>query len=438
MFIFGKKMIELFNILSFSVFLSILFFMPFIKKTKISYQKLVLNNHDLRVLNILILFNLILILTLFNLKLSQIINIFYTFIFIFIIYFLTNFKKFTFEKNIYFYFFLYSIILFFLSTHLSNNLTLYWDAQKLWLPKAIIFYNDGYISNLSRTAYSHYSFLGSLLWAFFWKISSFEFEYFGRIFFLAIYCFAILNFLSLVSINKNFKIISFLLLILLTYDYWHFRGTQEVLVFSFLLILTKYLYNLFTKNQNDKLNLFCILLCLNLIIWTKNEGIILSLIISSIILVFLRESVSYKLTLLSIILLIIFIRFISFRLNGLEMSLSQDFDFSNILKIFINNFSISNLLLIFKYIIFSTVKFPHIIFSLLFALVICFDRYLFKKLLFLYVYLFLSLSLIFLIYLSSPQNIEFMVSTGSLRLMFEFSAPYLLFIMVFFKERFKV
>mgnify|MGYP001190074574 CR=1 FL=1 len=52
-------------------------------------------------------------------------------------------------------------------------------------------------------------------------------------------------------------------------------------------------------------------------------------------------------------------------------------------------------------------------------------------------YFILTVVLIFLIYLSST-NIEFMVSTGSLRLMFEFSAPYLLFILVFFKERFKI
>ena len=133
----------------------------------------------------------------------------------------------------------------------------------------------------------------------------------------------------------------------------------------------------------------------------------------------------------------ILIRFISFKLNGLDVDLSQDFDFSNIFKIFINNFSITNIFLISKYIVFSAFKFPHIILSLLFAILICFNKSLFKKYIFLYVYLFLSFLLIFLIYLSST-NIEFMVSTGSLRLMFEFSAPYLLFILVFFKERFKI
>ena len=96
----------------------------------------------------------------------------------------------------------------------------------------------------------------------------------------------------------------------------------------------------------------------------------------------------------------------------------------------------SNKIVFSKYIVFSAFKFPHIILSLLFAILICYKKSLFKKYIFLYVYLFLSFLLIFLIYLSST-NIEFMVSTGSLRLMFEFSAPYLLFIVVFFKERFK-
>mgnify|MGYP006872243155 FL=1 len=105
MFIYGKKMIELFNILFFSLFLSLLFFLPFINKIKISNRKFTLDGYDLRALNILILFNLILIFVILNLKISQIVSIFYSSIFIFIIYFLINFKKFTFQKNIYFYFF---------------------------------------------------------------------------------------------------------------------------------------------------------------------------------------------------------------------------------------------------------------------------------------------------------------------------------------------
>jgi len=438
MFFSEKNMIEALSIFFFIIFLTLFFFTPFIKKITFSNSKITLDEYDLRSLNLIILINLFLFLSLLNFTVGQIINVFYSLIFIFVIYFLTNFKKLYFPKNIIYYLLFYSIILFILSVDLASNLNLYWDAQKIWLPKASVFFNNGLISDLKNTAYSHYSFLGSLIWSFFWKISSFENEYFGRIFFLAIYCYSLFSITSLLNLNENLRAISLFLLILITYDYWHFRGTQEILIFSFLLILIKYLYNLLIKNQNNKLNLFCILLCLNLIIWTKNEGIILSLIISLIILIFLKESVKFKLILLFIPLLMILIRFISFKLNGLDVDLSQDFDFSNIFTIFINNFSITNIFLISKYIVFSAFKFPHIILSLLFAILICFNKSLFKKYIFLYIYLFLSFSLIFLIYLSSPSNMEFMVSTGSLRLMFEFSAPYLLFILVFFKERFKI
>ena len=177
---------------------------------------------------------------------------------------------------------------------------------------------------------------------------------------------------------------------------------------------------------------------MNLIIWTKNEGILLSLIISFIILIFLKENFRFKLIFLSVPISLIFLRFAIFKFYGLDLDLSQDFDFSNIITIFMNNFKTANIYIILKYVVYSTVKFPHIILSLFFALLIIFDRKLFKKIIFLYVYLFLSIFLIFFIYLSSPQKLEFMVSTGSLRLLFEFSAPYLLFILFFFREKIKI
>lgn len=431
-------MIELFNIFSFSIFLSLLFFLPFFTKLKILNKNLYLSHHNLSVLNILILLNFFLVLTVLNFNVSQIINIFYSIIFIFIIYFLINFKKFSFSKNIYYFFFFSFLILLILSVDLSNNLTLFWDAQKIWFPKTINFYFNGSISDLQNTSYAHYSFLGSLLWAFFWKISSFDYEYFGRIFFLAIYCFALINILSLVKINKHIKVISFLFLILLTYDYWHFRGTQEILIFSFLLILSKYLYSLIIQNSDLRLNLIYIFLSLNLIIWTKNEGIILSLIIVSILIIFLKENNKLKVILSLIIMAMIFLRFFVFKLYGLELNLSKDFDFTNIFNIFFENLNFTNLSIISKYIIFSFLKFPHILLSLLFALLITFDKKIFKKVIFLYIYLFTSIALIFFIYLSSNKDMEFMVSTGSFRLMFEFSSPYLLFILIFFKERFKI
>ena len=431
-------MTELINILSYTILLSLLLFMPFFKKKFLISKNISLDEYDLPVLNILFLTNLFLIFSIFNFTITQVTSVFYSIIFIFLIYFFSNFKKLLFPKNIIYFFIFYLILLLIFSIDLSKNLSLYWDAQKMWLPKATSFYNDGLIKDLKNTAYSHYSFLGSLLWAFFWKISGSEYEYFGRIFFLAIYLFAIFNLLSLISVNKNIKIILFLILTLITYDYWLFRGTQEILVFSFLLILSKYLLNLFMDDKNVRINLLNIFLCLNLIIWTKNEGIVLSLIILFILIIFFKETTKFKLTLIATLFSMILVRFLIFKFNGLDFDLSKDFEFSNIISIFLNNFTIINLALISKYIIFSLFKFPHIVLSMLFALAIAFDKRLFKKLIFLYVYLILSIFLIFLIYLSSPHDLDFMVSTGSMRLMLEFSAPNLLFIIIFLKNKFKI
>ncbi len=432
-------MIEFLSIFFFIIFLTLYFFIPFYKKETFSSFKITLDDYDLRSLNIIILLNLILFFSLLNLTVGQIINIFYSLIFIFVIYFLTNFKKFYFSKNIIYYLFIYSIILLVLSLDLSSKLYLYWDAQKIWLPKALVFYNDGLISDLKNTSYTHYSFLGSLIWAFFWKISSFNHEYFGRIFFIAIYCYSLFNIISLFNLNKNLRTITLLFLILTTYEYWHFRGTQEILVFSLLLILSKYLLNLVLYEKNINFNLLIIFLSSNLIIWTKNEGIILSIVLYIIIFFFSRQSLKKRFLLLLTLLFMVILRFGIFKINGLDLDLSQDFDFQNIIMIFYNNISFSNIFIITKYILFSFAKFPHILVSLFFAFLLLFNKQLFKKLKFLYLYLFLTIILIFFIYLSSPHyDMEFMVSTGSMRLMFEFSAPYLLFIIIFFKEKFKI
>ena len=438
MFFSGKNMIETLSIFFFIIFLTLFFFIPFIKKVTFSNSKITLDEYDLRSLNLIILINLFLFLYLLNFTVGQIINIFYSLIFIFVIYFLTNFKKLYFQKNIIYYLLFYSIILFILSVDLASNLNLYWDAQKIWLPKASVILNNGLISDLKNTAYSHYSFLGSLIWSFFWKISSFENEYFGRIFFLAIYCYSLFSITSLLNLNENLRAISFFLLILITYDYWHFRGTQEILIFSLLLILSKYLLNLIVYEKNTNFNLLIIFLSLNLIIWTKNEGIILAIILYIILFFFMRQSLKKKFVIFLILFLMVITRFFIFKINGLDLNLSQDFDFENIIKIYFNNLSFNNFFIITKYILFSFVKFPHILMSLFFAFILLFNKQLFKKLKFLYLYLFLTIFLIFAIYLSSPYDMEFMVSTGSLRLIMEFSSPYLLFTLIFFKEKFKI
>ena len=430
-------MIELISIFFSIIFFTSIIFFPRLKSTEIKNLKIYNSSFDLNTLNILVILNVVLIFTLVGIKLSDINLITYIAYSIFLFYFLLNIKNYFFEKSYKYFLISFILIVFIFSIDLAYNLTLYWDAQKMWLPKALVFYEDGSVSNLKETAYPHYSFLGSLLWAFFWKVSFISNEYIGRIFYVIIFCFSIINFLDLSKASYEKKIIYFLFLNLLIYNYWHFRGTQEILIFSFLLICSKYLFKIFFEKEININNFILVFLCINLIVWTKNEGIILGLIIISLFLIFLKKNISDKAKIASVFIILVFLRFIFFKFYGLEINLSKDFDFKSIFEIFYQNLNFKNLFLISKYILISFLKFPHIALSLICAVLIIKDKKIFKRCYFLYAYLFLSISLIFAIYLSSVHNIEFMVSTGALRLMFEFSAPYLLFIYIFFKENFK-
>ena len=163
----------------------VIFHAFFFKKKFLISKKIFLDEYDLPVLNILFLTNLFLIFSIFNFTISQITSIFYSIIFIFLIYFFSNFKKLLFPKNIIYFFIFYSIILFIFSIDLSKNLFLYWDAQKIWLPKSnFSFYSNGLIIRFKKYClFTLLIFRITLVGHFFWKISGSEYEYFGRIFF---------------------------------------------------------------------------------------------------------------------------------------------------------------------------------------------------------------------------------------------------------------
>ena len=64
---------------------------------------------------------------------------------------------------------------------------------------------------------------------------------------------------------------------LITYNYKIFSGLQEILIFSLLVITTKLIYEYINYKKNSYL--FLIILCMNLILWIKAEGIAYFMII---------------------------------------------------------------------------------------------------------------------------------------------------------------
>ena len=229
-----------------------------------------------------------------------------------------------------------------------------------------------------------------------------------------------------------------LILILLTYDYWHFRGFQEILIFSFLLIISKYLYYIICENKIELKYLFIIFITSNLIIWTKNEGVVFSFFVYLLLIIFSKFSLKIKFINFILFTSIVFIRFFIFETNNLTVGLQNTFDFKNIYSIFFENLTITNLNIILINLILTIFKFPIIFVSLLISLIIFFSNIKFKKILFLYFYFLLNIVFIFGTYLSTTIDINFMVVTGLNRVFFESSALYLLFGLFYLKHKFKI
>ena len=209
---------------------------PLVFNKKLFYQ----NKNTLTesiTLNFLLTANIVLVLSFFNLRLTDIISLYSIFLLFLFFFFLKN-KLFEIsKKDIYplfdfFVIFLFSAIIFF---DISNKLILSWDNEKFWLFKKLSFYNNYSIENLNNFPRPHYPFLGGLLGSFFWKISFITHEYASRLYLGLVYVLSIYLLFENLKITKLKKLIILLLFILITYDYFRlFSGNQEILIFSFI------------------------------------------------------------------------------------------------------------------------------------------------------------------------------------------------------------
>ena len=164
-------------------------------------------------------------------------------------------------------------LLFFLT--LAAYPKLQWDGLAHWVFKAKLFFDGGnYFDFKNNIPFSYYPHLGTFIWGYFWKNSFIEYEYFGR----CVYAFLYLLTLFLTASyffdkNKtlNKQILLTIFLIVISIDFFLFGGYQEYLLFFFFSIL-----GLFTilHLQNPKANftLILIIVNLNLICWSKQEG----------------------------------------------------------------------------------------------------------------------------------------------------------------------
>ena len=109
------------------------------------------------------------------------------------------------------------------------------------------------------------------------ELSLNKFEYSGRLFYVFLYLSSLLFLIDKFKEDKIQNFIIIFLLLLITYNYKIFSGLQEILIFSLLVITTKLIYEYINYKKNSYL--FLIILCMNLILWIKAEGIAYFMII---------------------------------------------------------------------------------------------------------------------------------------------------------------
>ena len=230
-------------------------------------------------------------------------------------------------------------------------------------------------------------------------------------------------------------------LIIITYDPYLFGGYQEYLIFSTLLIASRFISQInFNKNSPNK-EILLILFILSPLIWFKEEGMFYFLIFGLLLIFMQNFNIKKKISYIIGMLFLIYtqhhlqkhvIGFYGFPVEFMTQTfIEQITDFKIILLKFIA---------ITKHILIASIKYPLwiiIIFSFLFLLFKNFYRkenYHFKY--FLHAFL-LNVCFVYAVYLHDPNPYEFILSVTLDRVIFQTSGLYLINI-IFLINVFKI
>ncbi len=323
--------------------------------------------YDFLLINLLINFVLLLLLSFTKINLS------YYFIFVVFLSLSFNLLLFFKDKNYFLkfkeinflYFVLINLIIF---IFIAKDPTLSWDSQKNWFYKSqSFFYNYNFFDLDKILGVNYYPHLGSYLWGFFWKNSLLNYEYSGRFIYVFVFLLSIFSICDLLNVKKNIKTLIITIVLLVSFDNFLFKGYQEVLIFSILIFASKNIYNYFLYQK--KINLVIYFICLNLLPWIKNEGylFLIIFIVSQFLIIkkFPKKIEIISLIFLSILLLLVkkllFLYYLDINLtHGGNVNLTITInDFINYIKSIFTGFIIA----VFKYKIWIFIFFSMFYFS---------------------------------------------------------------------------
>ena len=409
-------MIELFILISSTIILYSFILLPKFGFVKIS------NNYNINFYTIDNLTIFLFIMTLFSILRLNLYIPLYILCFLIFLSLLTKLSYYflLFKKNFNQIFIILLLTILF-NFELANNIYLGFDGQAIWFKKAYYFKNN---LDPINTTMPNYPFLGSYLWAFFWKFSIIDFEHYGRFIYSIIFFISIGAYLSFYKVKNIYDYIFLSLIIYYVFKTnYLFNGYQDILVFSLLIIFFHY-FIIFLNTKSNK-NLIFLYLTAFILSWIKNEANIYSIIVL-FSLFFFNKDKKFLITNSVLILIIFFHKFLIYKYYfGINMILQTDnYSFESIYNLKVDFNSI-----LFIIVSFIKVFFKNLIIILSIPLIAYyslnqkkFSKYetnLIRILLLLFVVL---IGLIFIFYIYTSLPLEWHISTSLDRLVFQISS----------------
>jgi hypothetical protein len=423
-------MLEITSVFFNFFFLSILFLFPsFFIVNKFPVLKN-FNFFDLLSINILFQFTIYLSLSFFYSNISILIVTLFIISLLFTFHFIYRYRSFKINVKLFLSILLFSIIVLCNFFATANNFRLQWDAVAHWFWKTQNFYQNGNLNDLVNLPYSFYPHLGTYVWANFWKLSLLNYEYLGRLYYSYIYIVVIFAILQPIK-SKYFFILSSSLCYLI-YDPYVLGGYQEFLVFFFISFIARLFFLLKERKINNISFSLFFLLAINLLIWSKQEGVVYSIIIFlTYFFTFKKEFKNKLLIFLSLSLLIFIYFYLNFLFKGNtffhEPIVNSFYKIKNI-KIFIDSF-----LLISLHLLKSLMQHPLTIISILILLYLLFSKKLnFTRINYILLFFIFNIILIYAIFYHSQYSLESLLGPVLGRLILQTSGFYLISFVYFF------
>jgi hypothetical protein len=386
-----------------------------------NYQKFQLrklNLFEIILINVVLHSNIFLLMSFSNFNLQY---IFAVYIMLGVFFFILYFKKYIqyFVDN-YLYIILFFVLCYSFFVEISQNAHMTYDGVEHWFYKVQNFYQGGTVDDLNNLALNHYPHLGSYIWAFFWKNSFLNYEYFGRFFYVFIF---LISIFSIISSQKEFSDTEKYFLIfgavIISTDFYLFGGYQEYLIF-FCFVSFVHIFLLLKKNNIFFLRILLLLIA-NIILWSKQEGFFYFIILSLIFNIHFKQERKKRIIFIALYC-IVFLLFIVTKIYFLG-----SFKFTENLSLyeFLVNFDffiiVNKIILIFKYFLISFLKHPMWILIILSLIFLAKQKNYLQNNIFFITFLILAFGFIISVYIFTKFDLQWLLPVSLSRLVFPLS-----------------